>query len=73
VRLVFIDGDHSYGASRDDFGARSRFVVPGGLVAFHDIGAWEGVTRYCNELVRDDPSWRQVLSVNSFRVVQRLG
>ena len=71
LRLVFIDGDHSYEASRNDFEAWSKFVSPGGLVAFHDIGAWEGVTRYYKELMAEG-AWREVLSANSVRVVQRV-
>jgi predicted O-methyltransferase YrrM len=74
LRLVFIDGDHSYEASRDDFEAWSKFVVPGGLVAFHDIGAWPGVTKYYKELLAGTAGhtgWTEVLAANSLRVVQR--
>ncbi len=71
LRMVFIDGDHSYDASRNDFEAWSKFVTPGGIVAFHDIGAWEGVTRYYRELTGAGGPWREILSANSLRVVQR--
>jgi len=33
---VFIDADHRYEAVRADWLAWSRFVVPGGVVLFHD-------------------------------------
>lgn len=35
--FLFIDGDHSYTGVRQDWQAYSRFVRPGGLIAFHDI------------------------------------
>jgi predicted O-methyltransferase YrrM len=36
VDLVFIDGDHSQEASREDWDLFSRWVEPGGVVVFHD-------------------------------------
>lgn len=71
IRLVFIDGDHSYEASKADFEAWSPHVPVGGLVAMHDIGAWPGVTRYYEELVAAGGAWRPCLGVNSLRVLQR--
>ncbi len=35
--FLFIDGDHSYQGVRADYLNYSRFVRPGGLIAFHDI------------------------------------
>jgi predicted O-methyltransferase YrrM len=35
--VILIDADHSYGGVRRDFENYSRFIAPGGLVAFHDI------------------------------------
>lgn len=72
VRLLFIDGDHSYEESRADFEAWARFVVPRGYIAFHDIGSWEGVTRFFGEFAQSTQEFRQVLAVNSLRVVQRV-
>lgn len=72
VRLLFIDGDHSYEASRADFEAWAPFVVPRGYIAFHDIGSWEGVTRFYGELAKTTQEYRQVVAVNSLRVVQRI-
>lgn len=36
LRLLWIDGDHSYAGARADFDGFIRFVEPGGIVAFHD-------------------------------------
>jgi hypothetical protein len=70
IRLLFIDGDHSYEASRDDFAAWSPQVEGSGLVAFHDIGAWTGVTRFYEELLAEG-RWRERAKVRSLRVVGR--
>jgi predicted O-methyltransferase YrrM len=36
VDLVFVDRDHAEAACRLDWGLWHRFVIPGGVVAFHD-------------------------------------
>jgi predicted O-methyltransferase YrrM len=36
VDLLFIDGDHSYAGTRQDFWTYSPLVRPGGIVALHD-------------------------------------
>jgi predicted O-methyltransferase YrrM len=46
IRLLFIDGDHGYEASRRDFELWSPFVTPHGLICLHDIPNWPGVTRF---------------------------
>ena len=71
IRLLFIDGDHSYEESGRDFALWSPFVVPHGLVCFHDIGTWPGVTRFYEELRQRGPAYREVLAVLSLRVVEK--
>lgn len=39
VDFLFIDGGHTYQDVKQDFEFYSRFVAPGGLIAFHDIAA----------------------------------
>ncbi len=72
VRLLFIDGDHSYEESRADFERWSGFVVPGGLIAFHDVEVWPGVTRFYRELMRE-AAYREVAVVRSLRVIEKVG
>lgn len=55
IRLLFIDGDHSYEATKADLAAWKPHLAPGALVAFHDVGAWEGVTRFYTELMASGP------------------
>jgi predicted O-methyltransferase YrrM len=38
IRLLFIDGDHSYEGCKNDIQEWSRYVIPGGLIAIHDYG-----------------------------------
>src|SRR5205823_10602055 len=38
VDLVFVDGDHTEAGCRSDWEMWSRFVAPGGVVLFHEIG-----------------------------------
>lgn len=42
IRLLFIDGEHTYEAVRRDFFGWQRHVVIDGLVAFHDVDRWDG-------------------------------
>jgi predicted O-methyltransferase YrrM len=72
IRLLFIDGDHSYEASRADFEAWSPFVEEEGLIAFHDVDQWAGVTRFYAELL-EAGTWRECAKVMSLRVVRRAG
>ncbi|MBU1002169.1 MAG: class I SAM-dependent methyltransferase [Proteobacteria bacterium] len=71
IRLLFIDGDHSYQASRADFEAWSPLVEENGLIVFHDIGGWEGVTRFHSECTSSGSAYRTVLACGSIRVVER--
>jgi predicted O-methyltransferase YrrM len=66
IRLLFIDGDHSYQASKADFEAWRPHLARGALVCFHDVGSWEGVTRYYQELA--DATIRQELALRTLRV-----
>jgi len=72
IRLLFIDGDHSYKATKADFEAWNPYLAPDGLVAFHDVGdSWPGVTRFFEETTADGSGWVLKLAVGSLRVVQR--
>ena len=44
VDVLLIDGDHSYEGVSGDFRIYSPLVVPGGIVALHDIGTHSVVT-----------------------------
>jgi predicted O-methyltransferase YrrM len=51
IHLLFIDGSHSYEDVLADFNGFYPYVVPGGIVAFHDVcEAWPGVLRAWNKI-----------------------
>jgi hypothetical protein len=53
IRLLFVDGSHRYEDVVADFAAFFPFVVPGGIVAFHDVEpSWPGVLRAWNEVIK---------------------
>jgi len=51
IDLLFVDGDHSYGAVRADLDAWLPKLKDGGVVAFHDYNWAEGVRRAVRELI----------------------
>lgn len=71
IRLLFIDGDHSYEGTKTDFASWSKSVVKAGLVAFHDVTTWDGVTRFYNKISASG-EWKEVLSIGTLRVIQRV-
>jgi Flp pilus assembly protein TadD len=72
IRLLFIDGDHSYEASKLDFECWSPFVIQNGYIVFHDIEVWDGVTQFYNQLKGTSKEFVEIFSVMSLRVMQRI-
>jgi predicted O-methyltransferase YrrM len=69
IRLLFIDGDHSYERTAEDFAAFRPFLPPESVVCFHDVGAWAGVTKFCQELSAAKGDWKfefQIASLAAF-------
>jgi MMP 1-O-methyltransferase len=56
IRLLWIDGDHTYAGVKEDFDLFSPFVSTGGIVAFHDVlHGYEGPIRVLvEEVLRSD-------------------
>jgi tetratricopeptide (TPR) repeat protein/ADP-heptose:LPS heptosyltransferase len=73
IRLLFIDGDPSYEASRQEFLAWSPFVVPHGLVILRSIGLSQGMTKIHAELTGADGRWQELMRFRSLAVLQRKG
>lgn len=72
IRLLFIDGDHSYEASKLDFESWSPFVVTGGIIVFHDIGHFVGVTDFYRELIGTSGNYRQVIDISGMALVEKV-
>jgi hypothetical protein len=45
-------------------------VEGNGLIAFHDVGVWPGVSRFYSELVAEG-RWRERAKIRSLRIVGR--
>lgn len=74
IRLLFIDGDHSYEGTQADFNAWEQFIPQGGFVAFHDVSDdWPGVKRFFEEITSPGTGWQTRLVVGSLCVVERVG
>lgn len=71
IRLLFIDGNHSYEGSQRDFEAWSGFLISGGYAGFHDIDQWPGVTGYYNHLMTENREYEEVLAINSLRIIRK--
>jgi predicted O-methyltransferase YrrM len=72
LRLLFIDGDHSYEAVARDFADWEKHVVPGGVACFHDVDSWEGVTRFYTQDLPKHPNYREILRAGSLRACIKL-
>lgn len=51
--LLLIDGDHSYDGCKND-NYYSKFVRSGGIILFHDYKSEAGVTKFVNELKKQE-------------------
>lgn len=71
IRLLFIDGDHSYEATRTDFAVWFPFVIEGGIIAFHDIGNAPGSTRFYEALLETGRAVEEVCRVMSLGVTRK--
>ena len=81
IDFLFLDGDHSEMGVQRDWDDWCQYVIPGGIVAFHDAaifqGGWTqpnwGPVRVVDKLFRSQTlsGWRIVHEVDSLVVVQR--
>ena len=57
--LVFVDGDHSYEAVKNDTEKALQMLAPGGIVLWHDFATKSpGVVRYLREFSQQHPLFR---------------
>jgi hypothetical protein len=56
IRLLWIDGDHTFKGTLSDFDRFKRFLSPGAIVAFHDVlHAYSGpVSVFCEEVLASE-------------------
>jgi predicted O-methyltransferase YrrM len=65
VKLIFIDGDHSYEAVKKDFELWFPKMAPGGVMAFHDSQFFDGVRKLTREKIYKSKAFREVGLVDS--------
>jgi predicted O-methyltransferase YrrM len=70
IRLLFIDGDHSYDATKRDFALFEPHVGPEGIICFHDVGVWPGVTRFYQEVI-EGGTWKPCFIIASLAAITR--
>lgn len=80
IDFIFIDGDHSYEGLRADWEAWSELIAPGGIVALHDSVSTPdrpiddaGSVVYVRDVVRQDPRFTVVETVDSLTILERRG
>jgi predicted O-methyltransferase YrrM len=80
VEAVFLDGDHSYDATLNDWNEWSGLVAPGGVVLLHDSCSSAtrkiddaGSARVTREVIRVDPRFEVVEVVDTLTAVRRKG
>lgn len=76
--FVFIDGDHSYEAVRDDWEAWSPLLAPDGIVALHDSCSSAtrqiddaGSVKFTREVVLQDSRFQMVEVIDTLTVLRR--
>ena len=77
IELLFIDGNHSYLATKNDLSSWAPFIVEGGYVALHDYSScdYQGIHRAVYKVLLSKPEeWRVVSDrdTGSIIVLQRL-
>ncbi len=74
LRLLWIDGDHTYAGAMADFDNFARHLQPGSIVAFHDVlNSFEGPIRTFCERVLLSPSFGPCGLCGSIGWAQYLG
>ncbi len=69
IGMLLIDGLHDYPSVARDFHHFEKWLVPGGLVAFHDYADYfPGVKRFVDELLRTE-CYRKVQCVRSLMIL----
>lgn len=72
ISLLLIDGLHDYASVARDFYHFEKWVVPGGIIAFHDYAPYfPGVQTFVNEILRSG-KYRQVHCAGSMIIAEKL-
>ena len=72
IRMLFLDAEHTYDATKQVFDLFSPWVEENGFVCFHDAinPVWPDVGKFYAELITH-PDWQAFLTVDTMRLVRR--
>ena len=67
IRLLFLDGEHTYDAVKTDFTLWSKHVVPNGIIAFHDAQSKDHpeVGKFVGELLENKETYKRVFAIDT--------
>lgn len=73
IRLLFIDGAHDYESVLFDYQSWEPHVVPGGIIAFHDVyQQGNGPDKVIDDFVKRDPRFRELGLINGLYLTQKV-
>ncbi len=72
LSLVFLDGDHSYTAIKNDYEKVAPWLLEGGILAFHDCFYFEGVSRTIGEALATG-NWQISGYIDNLLWLRKLG
>lgn len=71
IDLLFIDGDHRFKNTRENFFGWTPWVPTEGIVIFHDYPRRVGVTKVINEIVKPSNLWEELGQVQKLVAFRR--
>ncbi|HEX2721737.1 MAG TPA: class I SAM-dependent methyltransferase [Gemmatimonadaceae bacterium] len=63
IDFIFVDGSHAYRYVVNDSLHSLDMRSPTGIIAWHDYGRWDGVTRALNDLYRTRPEFENLRQI----------
>ncbi len=73
IKLLFIDGDHTYEGTRNNYLNWEPHLIEGGMVAFHDSNSnYPGVDRVIEEFIRKSGRFTDIHSVEKLTIAKKV-
>jgi predicted O-methyltransferase YrrM len=73
IRLLFVDGEHSYAAAKQDFDLWTPHIAVGGFVVLDDaIDQYPGVLQLVREVLADASHWRHLQRTFNTETFQKI-
>lgn len=67
IKLLYVDGEHTYDAVMKDY-AWTQYVAPGGVISYDDSGKGSEVWRAMNDTIRKNSDFTEFDAANSWFV-----